>query len=222
MPGVRKIIKWDDPPVAYGGYDNQRYPGYLPILPTEVWFAGQLCGAIIVADSELACDEALRVLMQDTEWEKLPFYLDWEEALEPGAALIYPEQTESNLQMEHVEDHGDVDAALKAATNTIEVTMKNNPTTFACPEGASDTIKYRSDNELEGWLNHQYPITCQMYDPYIHTWIKPGGFNFRTLYVGGGFGHMFERIHNHFLAARAAKDFNGDPLTNVMMARSIG
>ena len=62
LPGVRCILRYDDPElhvgVATGGHElNAELP-----LPGEVHFEGEECGAFVVADSEEIAEEALRLI----------------------------------------------------------------------------------------------------------------------------------------------------------------
>ncbi len=93
LVGVRDIMKFDDPDIAY---ENCTYPGFevsrnynLLTLPATSEFSQHPMGVAVVADSEEICDQALRLIK--IEWEEKPFILDMEEALKPDAPMIMPE-----------------------------------------------------------------------------------------------------------------------------------
>ncbi|MCL2149689.1 MAG: molybdopterin-dependent oxidoreductase [Dehalococcoidia bacterium] len=213
VPGVRKIIKYDDPPIGVASFDGQRYPGALPTLPSENWWAGEICGAIVVADNEMACDEALKILYQDTEWEKLPFHLDCERALASDAAVIYPDLLKNNIYDEEIEEYGDVDSALQSSPNTIDVVIRQTADSAAVVQGACDFVKYLHDDEIEYWGNHETHFLFTSYTPVFLPWIKRvTGHGFVN---AGVFGHVWGGLANHLMAARAAKETNGRPVKHL-------
>lgn len=210
VPGVRKIIKWDDPPIGVASFDGQRYPGPMPTLPSENWWAGQVCGAIVIADNELACDDALKLLLQDTKWQRLPFHLDWDKALESNAEVLYPDMLKDNVFDEEIEEYGDVDSALKSSPNTLDVVIKQTPDTAAVVQGACDIVRYLHDDEIEYWGNHETHFLFPAYTPVFLPWIKRvTGHGFVN---AGVFGHVWGGLASHLMAVRAAKETNGRPV----------
>jgi len=232
VPGVRKIIRYDEDPIWYGIFDSFRAPLTPMALPTEAWFSGQLCGATIIADTELACEEAMRILEKDTEWERLPFYLDWDEAIKPGSTPIYPDrelinhynpgrsvefpdftlswtgfENKNNMYGEEIQEYGDADSAMTEATNTLEFSFKESlPDTLAGIEAQVQIAKYidASNTIVETWENGQGSNSIHQTDGISHCH-----------YSGGRFGHAFNVLQGDLLAKRAALETNQRPVCHL-------
>src|SRR4030065_235968 len=93
LPGVRDILKYDDPDIKYDSGTGNWYEvsGMCNILslPETSDFYNHPMGVAVVADSEEICDRALRLM--EIQWEEQPFILDMEESLKPDAPRIMPE-----------------------------------------------------------------------------------------------------------------------------------
>ena len=57
-------------------------------------------GAIVVADSEEICDEALRLIADGIEWEQLPVLVNHADTIKPDAPLMHPERNAENNILE--------------------------------------------------------------------------------------------------------------------------
>ncbi len=90
IPGVVDILTWEDADIkglsAGGGFMG---PGQ-PLLTDAADQEGGIIGAIVVAEDEDICDEALRRLKEDSEWEILPHLVDILEGRKPDAPVIRP------------------------------------------------------------------------------------------------------------------------------------
>ncbi|MEM2319287.1 MAG: hypothetical protein QXQ63_00905, partial [Candidatus Bathyarchaeia archaeon] len=65
LPGVVAVIRWDNPEFRdkwprFGSITP--CPNFLPIISDTAYFYGQPVGAIVVAESEEVCDEALTLI----------------------------------------------------------------------------------------------------------------------------------------------------------------
>jgi xanthine dehydrogenase molybdenum-binding subunit len=85
IPGVVDVVLWDD-----ASFDEI---GFNPIggtresyLPNEAHQEGSEVGAVVIAESEGLCDEALRALK--VEWEQLPFIVDIKKGADPELPTI--------------------------------------------------------------------------------------------------------------------------------------
>ena len=120
LPGVRYVLRYDDPElpaqVDLGGHP----PSSIPVLPRIAHFEGEEVGAFVVADTEDIAEEALRLI--EVEWEVRPFVLHTEDALKPGAPLAnpesYPDSNHYNDGFMDVTRHGDVRRALPKPTSS--------------------------------------------------------------------------------------------------------
>jgi CO/xanthine dehydrogenase Mo-binding subunit len=94
IQGVVGIVLWNDPDIMNLGkspFGTQK-PTY---LLQEAHQEMQEVGAVVVAESEELCDEALRALI--VQWEELPFIVDLHKGLDPGIPPIRgPEYDESH------------------------------------------------------------------------------------------------------------------------------
>ena len=94
IPGVVDVVKWDDP--IFGDITQNPFStsktGY---LPNEAHKEGAEVGAVVIAESEALCDEALCAL--HVRWEELPFIVDIKKGLDPDfPAIRGPEWDESH------------------------------------------------------------------------------------------------------------------------------
>ena len=162
LPGVRAVIRYDDPsidwPLVVGApfASASVYKPY-PLLAGEGRTQGQAVGAIVVADSELICDEALRLVGKDIEWEILPFFVGLDdEPLQPSFPLIFPDwNPESNLGQEIVEEQGNVETGLAEAPNVIDITFTYEPDVWAGVEGQCTVADWKGENYFEIWRHGQ-------------------------------------------------------------------
>jgi CO/xanthine dehydrogenase Mo-binding subunit len=111
LPGVKGILTFQDPEVARlkpttagwtDGVDTVSYERMMwkrfrdrRVLDDTVRWVGDEAGVVVAAETEAIAEEALRLLKVD--WEVLPFVLDPLEAMKPGAPLVHPEITPTNV-----------------------------------------------------------------------------------------------------------------------------
>jgi len=200
LQGVRAIIRYDDPEV-YGKMLNGSYfgPEWIcpefagaalkpvhPVLGDTGYFEGDPVGVVVCADSEEICDEALKLI--DVEWEVLPFILDQEEALKPGAPILRPgaESNEVPSLWPRKFEKGDVEKGFKEADVIVEFKVRRNPHTWVGVECASVVARWNGDN-LELWVHEQQPHVAKML---LAEWlgIPMSKIFIHTLYQGGSFG----------------------------------
>jgi xanthine dehydrogenase molybdenum-binding subunit len=94
IPGVVDVVTWDDPifdEILQNPIGGKR-PRY---LMDEAHHEGAEVGAVVIAESEALCEEAL--LSLKVEWEQLPFIVDIKKGLDPNSPPIRgPEWDESH------------------------------------------------------------------------------------------------------------------------------
>lgn len=118
LPGVKAVLTHENCDVIWGSGDtrNKRY-----LFNNPVRFAGDAVAAVAAIDRHLA-EDAIRLI--DVDYEVLPFVLDPEEALKPGAVEIQPGGNLSpDNKGEHQPDsyrHGDVEKGLSDADQVFE------------------------------------------------------------------------------------------------------
>ena len=95
LPGVWAVIRYDDPDIDLSD-PYQPVLGFMwfwyqdSILPDTADYHGVRIGALVVAESEEICDQALKLIGEGIEWEQLPFILDPEEASQTGCSSAAP------------------------------------------------------------------------------------------------------------------------------------
>jgi CO/xanthine dehydrogenase Mo-binding subunit len=161
VPGVRDILKYDDPDIAKDGgvgADTSMYYS-IPTLPGTSDFYQHPMGVAVVADSEELCDEALKLIK--IKWEERPFVLDMEEAAKPDAPKIMSEAKrmngrvkEPNVIMSEKSEIGDVDKGFAEADKVIEYKIQRAMNSPAGVEGMVCVAQWRNDY-LDLWVHHQ-------------------------------------------------------------------
>ncbi len=186
LPGVRGVLRYDDPELPEVADLGGHGPTAIPPVPHVAHFEGEPVGAAIAADTESIADEALRLI--PVEWEERPFLLDPEEALKPDAPLAHPEDfPEGNLEVEHIEGHGDTEKGFADADRVIEFTAKRTLHTYVSPERPCGVVRWNGDYP-EFWLKHQRPHENKRA---ISSWfghIPMNKIEMHMLYQGATFG----------------------------------
>lgn len=148
-------------------------------------------GAVVAAETEAIAEEALRLI--DVEWEVLPFVLDPVEAMKPGAPVIHPEISKTNILPEEVKggkdvflDKGDVDQDFSKAEVVIEGTSVHHNATQASLDNWCLVVDWTDEKLIVYSNSYEADQTrmhiSQMLDLPIHK-VKVV-----SSYVGGQFG----------------------------------
>ena len=216
LPGVRAVATHENARVVYGSGSiagGGQYNDELKAITKHrrytfdnlVRFVGQPVAAVAAVNRYVA-EEALELI--EVDYEELPFVVDPEEALEPGAPLIWPE---GNLSLDAENEprpresrKGDVEAGFQAADQVFEdryttgfvhdAPMEirsalahwegDKLTLYTTTQGISNC---RHDNARDlGLADHQVQIICQ--------------------YMGGGFGDKNGSYYFDLIAAMLAKE----------------
>lgn len=163
LPGVRAILRYDDPVLKEELTEQQiQWTGGLcALLPGRADWQGQPMGVAVCADTEQICERALRLV--EIKWEVLPFILDWEEALEPGAPILHPDlRPDSNLLWDDVQEFGNVAEGFAEADEIIEFREDCEEDVWAGVEGFVCVARWQGDY-LEVWLHNQLPSAVQVH-----------------------------------------------------------
>ncbi|MCH8811962.1 MAG: xanthine dehydrogenase family protein molybdopterin-binding subunit [Gemmatimonadetes bacterium] len=216
LPGVRAVITHETHEVLYGSGSiagGRQYSDAAKDITTHVRymfdnpvrFVGQPLAAVAAVDRHVA-EEAIQLI--EVDYEELPFVLDPEEALEPGAPLIWPE---GNLGLDFANQprpsagtSGDPEAGFRAAdrvfedrytTAFVQDAQMEPRSALAHWDGDKVTIytptqgisNCRHDNARDLGLEvHQVQIICK--------------------YMGGGFGDKNGSYYFDLIAATLAKE----------------
>jgi CO/xanthine dehydrogenase Mo-binding subunit len=193
-PGVRYVLRYDD----IWWSENNWQPGrpsygwgaqWDDLIGQQGYFEGNRMGFAVVADNENICDEALR--LAKIEWDVLPFYVDPEKALEPGATIIEPEvNPDTNMRIDTRESgsrdvKGDVQAGFDASDKVVEWVWSEEEESPAAAEPGVCVAVFRGEY-LDIWAHNQVPINTQQFlQAYFGDWLK---INVHGVYQGAQFG----------------------------------
>jgi CO/xanthine dehydrogenase Mo-binding subunit len=206
MPGVRCVLRYDDPELQEGVAVSGHELNSVAALPSVAHFQGEECGAFVVADSEEIAENALKLIK--VEWEQRAFILDVEKAIEPGAPLTNPEEfPDSNTWMVHREAHGDVEKGLAEADKVIDFKWTFGLNTWVGPERPCGVWRWNGDF-AEVWVKQQRPHIAKRA---ISTWfggIPMSKIDIHCPYQGasfGGWSQMAWNLAGTYLAGLASK-----------------
>jgi xanthine dehydrogenase molybdenum-binding subunit len=185
--GVRDVIRHDDPESKRVRPFTGTEFGTHDMLPDTAHYYGQPIGAVVVADSEAICDRALKLI--EIEWEQLPFILDWNQALKPGAQLLRPDlNPKNNINTELTLNFGNVEQGFKESTRTVEFRMTDEEDNCTVIEANACVAEWNGDY-LEIWYHGQSPWK-------VITSLSAAGYTTQdkitvnTAYMGGQFGGL--------------------------------
>ncbi len=209
LPGVRAILRYDDPELPSETDLGGHAPSSVPVLPRVAHFEGEEVGAAVAADTGAIAEEALRLI--EIEWEQRPFVLDVEQALKPEAPLAnpeeYPDGNHYNEGFMDVEELGDVEKGLAEADVIVEFTSRRRVHTWVGPERPCGVFKWNGEYP-EVWVKQQRPQICKRV---ISSWFGATAMNKITmhcLYQGASFGGWSQvpwNMGGHYCAALIAK-----------------
>jgi CO/xanthine dehydrogenase Mo-binding subunit len=187
LVGVRAVLRYDDAEETRVRPFTGTEFGAHDMLPGTAHYFGQPVGALVVADSEAICDRALRLI--EIEWEELPFILDWDEALKPGAPLLRPDlNSKSNVNTETVIKYGDVEQGLKESSRTISFKMKDEEDNTTVVEAHACVAEWKGDY-LEVWYHGQSPNKV-LQTLSAAGYAKQDKITINTAYLGAQFGGL--------------------------------
>ncbi len=197
LPGVRAVIRYDDPDIDFSDpYKPSRGTIWFwwrdSILPDTADFQGVRVGAMVVADSQQICDQALKLIGEGIEWEQLPIILDPVEAAQPDAPLMRPElDRKTNVYKDVTFNLGDVEKGFASSDNIIEFNeYKIDDDIWAGVEPGC-MIAWWKGEELEFWYHGQFVSSDApfMVSPVFKSdKSKPKKLKVHTPYNGGTFG----------------------------------
>jgi CO/xanthine dehydrogenase Mo-binding subunit len=209
LPGVRAILRYDDPELPSEADLGGHAPSSVPILPRVAHFEGEEVGAVVAADSEAIAAEALSLIA--VEWEQRPFLLDGEEALRPDAPLANPEEYPAgnyfNQGMMDIHEQGDVEKGFSEADLILEFKSRRRQHTWVGPERPCGVFRWNGEYP-EVWVKQQRP---QIAKRAVSSWFRKVPMNKITMhapYQGASFGGWSQTPWNlggHYCAAILAR-----------------
>jgi xanthine dehydrogenase molybdenum-binding subunit len=175
LAGVLAVITHQDAPKVMI-WGHRQY-----VLNDRVRFVGEAVAAVAAVDADTAA-RALRLIA--VEYEPLPFVLDPEAALAPGAPQLFED---GNLEGQpRVVNRGDVEQGLKESDHVIE-------RVYHCPTMWSGSMEPHA--VVAQWESDRVTLWCSTQSPFrVHAnmvaqlGLPDSHVRIIASYVGGGFG----------------------------------
>lgn len=175
LAGVKAVVTYKDAPKIQV-WGHRHY-----LLNDRVRFRGEAVAALAAVDADTA-DKAVKLVA--VEYEVLPFVLDPEEALKPGAPMLFPDGNQEGQT--RVLTRGDIAKGLAESDRVIE-RMYHCPTMWSGGMEPRAALAMWEGNRLTLWASTQAPYR-------VHTGLT-ALFNLPdsdvrviATYIGGGFG----------------------------------
>jgi xanthine dehydrogenase molybdenum-binding subunit len=192
VPGVRAVITYKDAPKVMI-FGSRQYA-----LNDRVRFQGEAVAALAAVDAETA-DKAMKLIA--VQYEPLPFVLDPEEALKPGAPQLFQD---GNLEGQpRTLTRGDVEQGLRESDKVIE-RVYHCPTMWSGGMEPRACVAQWDGDHLTLWASTQAPF--RVHGSLTAMFNVPDA-NVRVIssYVGGGFGTKSAPHTDEALAAMLAR-----------------
>ena len=193
LPGVRAVLTYQNAP-KIPWYGTQSF-----LLDPVCRCVGDEVACVVALDEDTA-EEALRLI--EVEYEKLPFVLDPEKALEQDAPKVHPA---GNIQggKPNVYARGDVEKGFAEADVVVEQTFRTQVQVHACLEPHVSVARWEGDR-LVVWDSTQavFPVREQL----ARTLSLPlSKVRVIAAFMGGGFGSKLWLNKYTVLAALLAR-----------------
>jgi CO/xanthine dehydrogenase Mo-binding subunit len=162
LPGVWAVVRYDDPDIDLSD-PYQPVLGFMwfwhrdSILPDTADYQGARLGALVVAETEEICDQAMKLIGEGIEWEFLPFILDPMDAIRSDAPLLHPERNAKNniWKDEVILNQGDVEMGFASSDHVVEFSeIKKDDDVWAGVEPGCMVVRWIGDT-LEFWYHGQ-------------------------------------------------------------------
>ena len=192
LPGVKAVLTYKDMPAA-------RWNPQMPILTDVARFVGDDIAVIAAVSEEIAIEA--RDLIK-VNYEILPFVLDPEEAMKPGAPKLFPAGNVVGGAPARV-SRGDVDKAFAEADFVYEARYKTPILQHATNESRAAVAHWES-GKLTLWDATQTPFDVQKAVAKVMG-IPMSKVRVTTEFLGGGFGDRSSPGRQSVLAALMAR-----------------
>lgn len=214
LPGVEAVITHKDLPgiqFPTAGHPWSLDPSHRDIedrlmLTDKARFVGDSVAAVVAVDS-LTAEKALKLI--EVEYEILPFVLDPEEAIKPGAPIIHDERP-NNILSSFGTEVGDIEAELKKADHVFEGVYETSMVQHCQMENQTAYAYVDSEDRIVVVTSTQIPhIARRIVGQALG--LPWGKIRIIKPYIGGGFGNKQDVIIEPLTAAMSLA-VNGRPV----------
>ncbi len=201
LPGVKAILTSDNCDTVWSGGDQL---GQRRLFNNPVRFAGDSVAAIAAVDRHIA-EEAMHLVQVD--YEVLPFVLDMDEAMKPGAIAIHPggnlSPNNQRQAVPQVTRRGNIEEGLKAADHVFEDNFTSAHHNNAQLEIRVAVAEWSGD-KLTVHASTQGISNCKS-DIAKDLKLNPDNVRVICEYMGGGFGNKNQAHDFDLMAALLSK-----------------
>jgi CO/xanthine dehydrogenase Mo-binding subunit len=200
LPGVKAVMSgkdlvhfpWDKPVIL--GIQDLRFISRNVMARDRAFYAGHAVAAVAATTPKIA---AKAVKLIEVDYEVLPFVIDVDEALEPGAPILHEDMkgvgakpgpaTDSNIagKLEHV--LGDIEAGFAAADVVVERSFKTKPVHQGYIEPHACLVSVAADGRTTIWSSSQGHFMVRDMTGQI-TGTRLSDIRAIPAEIGGGFG----------------------------------
>jgi len=197
MPGVRAVLTGESPGARIPWYFAGKEPTSLLFDP-HCRHEGEEVAAVAAETAHQAADAA-RALA--AEYEVLPFVLDPEKALEPGAPVLHGGGNRRGEPARY--SRGDVEAGFREADAVVEMSFET-PCEVHTPLEVHGSVAQWDGDRLTVWDSNQGVFGVQ--EALARCFSLPlAGVRVICPYMGGGFGSKIELSKHTVIAALLAR-----------------
>lgn len=204
LPGVEAVITAKDLPkikFSTAGHPYSLDPSHRDvedrfILTDKARYVGDEIAAVVAVDG-LTAEKALKLI--EVEYEVLPFVLDPEEAIKPGAPVIHEERPD-NIISSFGNGFGDIDAELENADMVVEGTYETSIVQHCHMENMTAYAYVDGEGRIVVVSSTQIPhIARRVVGQALG--IPWGRVRIIKPYLGGGFGNKQDAVIEPLTAA---------------------
>jgi xanthine dehydrogenase YagR molybdenum-binding subunit len=197
MPGVRAVLTGDSPGAKLPWYFGQKGPLSLLFDP-HCRYEGEEVAAV-AAETPQQAHEAARAV--SVEYEELPFVVDYEQALKPGAPAVHEGGNRSGEPDKY--ERGDVVKGFAEADAVVERTFRT-PCEIHTPLEPHGSVAKWDGSRLTVWDTNQGVFDVR---GGLAQWLQMPLTSVRVIskYMGGGFGSKIEPGKYTVIAALLAR-----------------
>lgn len=214
LPGVEAVITSNDLQeiqFATAGHPWSLDPSHRDvedrlILTNKARFVGDAVAAVVAVDG-LTAERALKLIKVD--YEVLPFVLDPEEAIKPGAPVIHDERP-NNIISSFGTEVGDVKAEIEKADHVFEGTYETSMVQHCQMENQTAYAYVDPNDRIVIVSSTQIPHICRRIVGQA-LGLPWGRIRVIKPYIGGGFGNKQDVIIEPLTAAMSLA-VNGRPV----------